>query len=181
MRLSRLFIVVLRLILGLYLLIGVLLIYGSALASSLLPYGLNPGSPSISLEMLLLLSGLGVIAFASLERIKIWTVLVSLGLISTIVSWARVVSNSPPPGVCAILFHNYGFPFPWYRVASFYQPPSLLCLFPAFVAGTRIDGMLFILDAIFYVGLYLAALEVFRGVGLFYQKIPTGRNPRISA
>ena len=172
MRLSTRSVLVLRLVFGLYLVVCVLLVYSSALALPLLPFGLNLLSPALGLEMLLLLSGLATIAIARLEPIKIWAVLLPLGFISTIVSGMHVASNTPPPNVCSTLFHNYGFPFPWYRVSSFYQPAGLYCLLPQFVSPLpTLDLISFILDMIFYSGACFAALETFRGISAFYRKM----------
>jgi hypothetical protein len=174
-RLSKSLVLVLRPILGLYLTVCVLLVYGSALVLPLLSFGPSLVSPTIALEILLLLFGLGIIATARLEPIKSWAVLLSLGFISTIVSRVYVVSKDPPPNVCAILFYNYGFPFPWYRVASFYQPAGLLCMLPSFVPRTRADPMSFILNMIFYLGAYFAALETIRGIRSLSQTAFAGR------
>jgi len=171
-RLSTRSVLVLRLVFGLYLVVCVLLVYSSALALPLLPFGLKLLSPALGLEMLLLLSGLATIAIARLEPIKIWAVLLPLGFISTLVSGMHVASNTPPPNVCSTLFHNYGFPFPWYRVSSFYQPAGLYCLLPQFVSPLpRLDLISFILDMIFYSGACFAALETFRGTSAFYRKM----------
>jgi len=171
-RLSKRSVLVLRPVFGLYLVVCVLLVYSSALALPLLPFGLNLLSPALGLEVLLLLSGLSTIAIARLEPIKVWAVLLALGFISTIVSGIHVVSNTLPPYVCSTLFHNYGFPFPWYRVSSFYHPPGLYCLAPQLVSPLpRLDLISFILDMIFYSGAYFAALETFRGISAFYRKM----------
>jgi len=72
---------------------------------------------------------------------------------------------------------GYGFPFPWYRVSSFYQPAGLYCLLPQFVSPLpRLDLISFILDMIFYSGACFAALETFRGISAFYRKMLIGRN-----
>ncbi len=172
MRLSKRSVLVLRPVFGLYLLVWVLLFYSSALALPLLPFGLNLLSPALGLEMLLLLSGLATIAIARLEPIRIWAVLLPIGFISTIVSGMHVASNTPSPNVCSTLFHNYGFPFPWYRVRGFYQPAGLYCLLPQFVSPLpRLDLISFILDMIFYSGACFAALETFRSISAFYRKM----------
>jgi len=67
-RLSKRSVPVLRLVFGLYLVLCVLLVYSSALALPILPFGLNLLSPALGLEMLLLLSGLSTIAIARLDR-----------------------------------------------------------------------------------------------------------------
>ncbi len=162
-----------RLILGVYLLLFVLLVYGSVLALSFVSFGPSLRSPTITLEILLLLFGLGIVALARLEPKRIWAVLLSLGFISTIVSGIHVVVNSLPPDVCGILFHDYGFPFPWYSVTSFYQPAGLFCPVPAFGPPTRVDSISFIFDMILYVGLYFATLEMIRAIGSLIQKSST--------
>ncbi len=173
MRLSKPSIVMWRLILGVYLLLFVLLVYVSVPALSFVPFGLSLRSPTIAVEILLLLFGLTIVALARLEPKRIWTVLLSLGFVSTIVSGIHVVANSLSPNVCGILFHNYGFPFPWYSVTSFYQPVGLFCPLPAFVTPTRVDSISFIFDMISYVGSYFAALEMIRAIGSLTRKAST--------
>jgi hypothetical protein len=175
-RLSKILAVALRPILGLYLLLCALLVSISALALPVVSFGQYLGSPTVSIEIILLLFGLGMIWLASLEPAKSWIVQLSLGVVSTLMSAVYVVGNSPPLVGCAILFSDSGFPFPWYRAARFYEAPGgPLCLYPS-IPPPRVDTLSFMLDTIFYLGLYFAALETFRGIGSLYQRMSTGRN-----
>jgi len=174
--LSKFLAVALRLILGFYLLICALLISVSGLALTVVPLEQYLLSPVVGVEIILLLFGLGIIWLASLETTKVWAVLLLLGFVSTVVSGMYVVSNSPPLVGCAILFSDYGFPFPWYRVAGFYESAGgPRCLYPS-IPSPRVDTLSLVLDMIFYFGLYFAALEIFRGTGSLYQHVSTRSN-----
>lgn len=140
------------------------------------PYPFEP-DPNLSLALPALIPGIVLAVGARLERFWVPIVMAPFGILAAQASAVYSVSSVPGDvAICAVTHFSSGFPLQYYFTMGLIGPRCAGLPLPFFIPP-RMLMMPFLLDAVFYVAVGVAIIQLCRGIT---GKASTARSPPVN-